>query len=143
MRFRTAHEDDLEDVAALLSEAELPPLESSQLLSDLIVAVEDRGVVGSVGLEVYGRSGLLRSMVIAPDKRAKGIGRELFRSLLARANELGLKELFLLTESATGFFDKLGFAALPRERAPDVIRDSRAYRELCPETVTLMRLPLA
>ncbi len=142
MKFRAVTEDELGEVSSLLSEAELPPLEVSPVLANLIVALDDSQVVACVGLEAYGRSGLVRSMVVAPDRRAKGLGRELFRSLLARAYELGLKELFLLTVDAEGFFNRLGFASVPLDRAPAQMQDSREYRELRPETATLMRLSL-
>lgn len=143
MRFRTAVDDDLDQVAALLAEAELPPVDASQSLSNLIVSFDDSQLVGCVALEFNARTGLVRSMVIAPDHRANGLGRELFRSLLARVYELGLKELFLLTVDTEGFFAKLGFTAVSRDRAPASIQGSREYRELCPETATLMRLSLA
>ncbi len=143
MKFRAAVEDDLSEVAALLVEAELPPLEPSQSLSNVIIALDDSQVVASVALVVYGRSGLLRSMVVAPDRRSNGLGRELFRSLLSRVYELGLKELFLPAVEAEGFFQKLGFKAVPRERAPGRIRDSRELRELWPESAALLRLLLA
>ena len=143
MRFRMAVDDDLDQVAGLLAEAELPPVDASQSLANLIVGFDDSQLAGCVGLEVNARTGLVRSMVVAPDHRANGLGRELFRSLLARAYELGLKELFLLTVDAEGFFAKLGFTAVPRDQAPGSIQDSREYRELCPETATLMRLSLA
>ncbi len=142
MQFRAAVEDDLSEVAALLAQAELPPLESTQSLSNVIVALDDSQVVGSAALEVYGRSGLLRSMVIAEERRSGGLGRELFRSLLSRVYELGLKELFLPPTDADGFFQKLGFKLVPRERAPGQIRDSRELREVWPETETLLRLTL-
>ena len=142
MKFRAATEDELEEVSSLLVEAEFPPLESSVVLPNLIVALDDSKVVACVGLEVYGRSGLVRLMVVAPDRRSKGLGRELFRSFLARAYELGLKELFLLTVDAEGFFTKLGFASVPMDKAPLRMQDSKEYRELRPETATLMRLRL-
>lgn len=143
MRFRRAVEDDLAEISVLLAEADLPSLETGQPLSNLVVALDDSQVVACVDLEIYGRSGLVRSMVVAADRRTNGIGRELFRSLLARAYELGLKELFLLAADAEGFFTKLGFAAVPRERAPGQIRDSKEVQGFYPETATLMRLALA
>ena len=143
MRFRAAVEDDLGEISSLLDQAELPPLESGQSLSSLIVALDDSQLIASVCLEVYGRSGLIRSMVVVPDRRAKGVGRELFRSLLSRAYELGLKELFLLPTDAKGFFEKLGFKAVAWERVPGPIRDGRELRDLSPETATLMRLSIA
>ena len=143
MRFRAAVEDDLGEISSLLDQAELPPLESGQSLSNLIVALDDSQLIASVCLEVYGRSGLIRSMVVVPDRRAKGVGRELFRSLLSRVYELGLKELFLFPTDAKGFFEKLGFKTVAWERAPGPIRDSRELWDLSPETATLMRLSLA
>ena len=143
MQFRAATEYELGEVSSLLAEAELPPLESGLVLANLILALDDSKVVACVGLEAYGRSGLVRSMVVAPHRRSSGLGRELFRSLLARAYELGLKELFLLTVDAEGFFTKLGFASVSRDETPAQVQDIREYRELLSETATLMRLRLA
>lgn len=143
MQFRAAVEDDLSAVAELLARAGLPPLESTQSLSNIIVAVDDSQVVGSAAFDVYGRSGLLRSIVVAEERRSSGLGRDLFRSLLSRVYELGLKELFTLPNQADGFFEKLGFKRVSRERAPGQIRDSRELRELGPQDETLLRLLLA
>ena len=85
----------------------------------------------------------LRSLAVRPERRGEGIASDLVSSLLSRAHELGLRELYLLTESAADFFAARGFEAIARDAAPEEIRQTREFREQCPESATLMRLSLA
>lgn len=142
MKLRRAKESDLARVSALLTEAGLPELDSRPNLSNLLVAELGGAVIGAVELQVYARAGLLRSLVVAPDERTRGVGHSLFHALLSRASELGLRDLYLLTETFPEFFDKLGFSALPRDEVPPEMRASPAFREPCPDSAAFMRLTL-
>jgi arsenate reductase len=142
VEIRAASSEELEAVQSLLREAGLAPLEASFHLRDLIVASEDSRVVGAGALEVRGRTGLLRAVVVAPDRRGRGIGSELFRSLRSRAYELSLRELLLLTLDAQPFFRELGFVEVPRDGVPSAIRARRLFREHHPDSAVPMRLSL-
>jgi amino-acid N-acetyltransferase len=52
-------------------------------------------------------------------------------SLFQRAFEAGAHELYLLTDSAGGFFEKLGFEWVDRSTAPEVIRSTRQFPGMC------------
>ena len=54
--------------------------------------------MGYGGYELYGEDVLLRSVVVLPAMRGKGLGRALTESLLARAGEAGARRAFLLTK---------------------------------------------
>ena len=143
MDTRRATKRDLERIRSLLEESGLPPLPSNVPLSNVIVALNDHEPVGSIALEVRARSGLLRSAVVSPDCRREGVGASLVRSLIARAHELGLRDLYLLTEDASEFFAAVGFEPIDRSDVPSEIRSTREYKEQCPESAEVMKLPLA
>jgi N-acetylglutamate synthase-like GNAT family acetyltransferase len=91
------------------------------------------------GLEACGAHALLRSIVVEGKARGHGYGRTLVSGLLAEAKKLGLKDAYLLTESAAPFFAKLDFIPCARESAPPEIVASRQFAELCPASAKLMR----
>ena len=141
MNPRRATAEDLKRATSVLDAAGRPPLGSDLPLANILVALEDSAVVGVVALEVRGLVGLVRSAAVGP--KHQGVGHSLLRSLLARALELSLRELYLLTEDAEGFFAKAGFSSIHRDAVPPEIRSTREFRERCSDTVTVMRLQLA
>lgn len=143
MEIRRAVPGNLEQAASLLRAAELPPIPDPFLLQNLLVCLESDRVIGVVALEVVGLRGLVRSLAVDPSHSRRGVGTSLLDSLMARAHELSLRELYLLTETSQEFFAGYGFVPVSRESVPQAIRSTRQYREQCPETATVMRLPLA
>ncbi len=139
MDTRRATTADLEPIRALLEAESLPPLPSNLALSNVLVAMEDDAPIGAIALEVVVRLGLVRSAVIAPGQRGRGVWESLLRSLISRAHELGLRELYVLTENTSAFFSGLGFLPVKPEEVPLEIQD---YREQCPESAAVLRLPL-
>lgn len=72
-------------------------------------------IEGFVCLKVApdGRSGEISSFFIAPESQKKSIGRLLWRKILERSKELGLKKLRLDSEPlSAGFYEKLGFEVI-------------------------------
>jgi amino-acid N-acetyltransferase len=53
--------------------------------------------------------------------------------------KLGIKNIFLLTETAEDYFLKKGYEFLPREQAPESIRQSSEFRHACPASAILMQ----
>ena len=143
MQNRKALGSNLGEVNSLLEANDLPPLPRGFPLANVLVALDGETVVGAVALEVASRRGLLRSAIVAQDHRRRGVGGSLVRSAISRAHELGLRELYLLTENAAAFFTSLGFADLPRDQVPREIQATREYREQCPESARVMCLPLS
>jgi len=81
--------------------------------------VEENGVIHGCGaLKVYSADlAEVRSVCMAPGTNGRGFGRLLTDHLLDEAERFGLKTVFALTV-APGFFEKLGFREVPRERFP-------------------------
>jgi amino-acid N-acetyltransferase len=104
-----------------------------------LIAMVDERRVGAIGLEDHGSFGLLRSVIVEPNARGRGVGLDLTRAMLDLALERGFRSLFLLTENAADFFMRLGFEPVPRSDAPTPIKESAEFKTLCPASATLMK----
>ncbi len=134
---------DLPALRPLLASADLPDEELERTLPDgLLVARTGGVVIGAVGLQPAGRDGLLRSLVVHPDWRGLGLGAALLAALEARARERGVDRLYLLTETAGGFFPRHGYAPAERGTVPDAVAATAEFRSVCPDTATCLRKTL-
>jgi GNAT superfamily N-acetyltransferase len=103
-------------------------------------AAKDHGFGGFVRI---GDIALLRSIVIAKDRRGQGSGTIILDGLIAQLRALGVSGAWLLTTAADNFFAKHGFARRPRTDAPAAIAATAQFRELCPDTAVLMHRALS
>jgi amino-acid N-acetyltransferase len=103
-----------------------------------IVAEAGGRVVGAAAIEPYGADGLLRSVVVAPPLRGTGLGQTLVAAAEVAARDLGVRDLYLLTETAIAWFPRLGYETLPRDGAPVPIATSVEFTVSCPDTGLLM-----
>ena len=90
-------------------------------------------------MEQYDEYGLLRSMATDPAYRNNGIASSLVATLFNYGKSLGLKEMYLLTETAENYFAKRGFQKINREETPAAIRQSAEFSHLCPSTAVVMK----
>jgi amino-acid N-acetyltransferase len=137
MNIRAATKRDVAIALELLQQAGLPTadLTSNNLA---LVAEDSSGTLGIIGLEEFGGVGLLRSLVVRPSARGRGIGQSLATALERLAHGRGISEMWLLTMDADEFFAGLGFRPRNREDAPDAIRGSEEFSNLCPANAVLM-----
>jgi len=132
--------DDLPALVALLAQAGLPHDDLAPHLAHFTVAEVDGELVGAGGYEAAGPGiGLLRSFVVRPDWRGRGLGRQLYDAVVAAAEGAGCTDLYLLTTTARDWFAGLGCVVVPRASAPAPIQATRQYAELCPASSVLMR----
>lgn len=94
--------------------------------------------VGYGGFEQYGSDALVRSLVIAPDHRGMGLGRNLLAVLLREAFDAGARTAWALTTDTVAFFGKAGFKLVTRDMAPATILTTRQAAGLCPSTAALL-----
>lgn len=144
---RAAGEEDWPVIQRLLADAGLPSDDlGARHAGNFLVAVDPGapppGIAGVIGLEGFGRVGLLRSLAVDPAQRGNGIGTMLVSALEERAGDAGLSELWLLTLDAEVFFWKLDYRIVDRDTAPDAIRRTPEFTTLCPATAHLMHKPL-
>jgi amino-acid N-acetyltransferase len=121
----------LEDVRSFLLSEGLPVHSLGDTPVTFFEAQTETGAtVGWGGLEQYGDQAILRSVVVNSVLRGLGTGRTLVEALIAQARGKGLSQLWLLTQSAEGFFAKLGFQTVPRHAPPPAILLSEEFRDL-------------
>lgn len=140
--FRQASTTDDSALRALLQAAGLPFEDVAAERQDFTVAVQDDRVVGGVALETFQGVALLRSLAVVEPLRGSGLGSALYDRVLARARQLGLSQLFLLTTTAAPFFERRGFRRVERSQAPDVVARSAQFATLCPASATCLALSL-
>jgi len=100
-------------------------------------------LVGVVGIEHYGRVGLLRSLAVIEAQRNHRHGRVLVSYAESWASQQGVEMLYLLTTTAAGFFARLGYEETPRSEAPAVISGTSQFAGLCPSSSIFMSKVLA
>jgi len=135
-------ERDAAAIADLLVANELPPDGMDALRATTVVARMNENIVGCAALELYDNAALLRSVAVHTDVRDRGLGRRLVHEMLARARATGVRDLYLLTLTAEDWFPRFGFEHIPRDQAPETIRQSDEFTTLCPDTAVLMQLSL-
>ncbi len=140
---RAATATDLPAVRALLQGAGLPLEGADDAFTHGVVAMAGDVVVGGAAVERYGTDGLLRSVVVSPAMRGNGVGRALVAAAEAMARDVGIGDLYLLTETAAAWFPRLGYDVLERAAAPEGIAGSWEFRFACVERGILMRRSLA
>jgi amino-acid N-acetyltransferase len=70
--------------------------------------------------------------------RGTGLGKRLVEAMEEHARACGVRDLYLLTVTAEGFFAGLGYRKLPREQAPPGIASTEQFSQLCPSSSSFM-----
>jgi amino-acid N-acetyltransferase len=137
-----ARSADLGAVIALLSTSGLPTADIERHIQSFVIARWHGHLIGTVGFENYGELGLLRSLCVEKSRRGQGTGRSLVSAIEAVVSTHGVREVYLLTTAAARYFETKGFATIPRDQAPDEIRQTTEFRSLCPSSAICMRKSL-
>jgi amino-acid N-acetyltransferase len=95
-----------------------------------MVAKGDKKIVGVIGLELYGRVGLLRSLCVDQAYRGQGIARMLNAKMMAYAHMQGIDRLYMFTFDAEKFASKLGFRKIDKKQLPKNIRSTWQFSKL-------------
>lgn len=133
---------DVEAIHELLRASNLPTEGIEPTTEILLVAKNEDRVLGGCAVEIYGLQGLLRSVVVAPDVRSAGIGGLLVEEAVRESAAVGLRELWLLTLDADGYFGRFGFETVDRRTVRGPVRESDEFARLCPDSAVCMRLHL-
>jgi amino-acid N-acetyltransferase len=139
---RPAKRKDLDDILKLLEEVSLPTLGVSKHLHNYLVARDGETLVGAIGMELYGETGLLRSAAVSPGWQGKGVGGRLYDALIGNARELGIDRLVLLTNTAEKYFARRGFKTIDRATLSGPVTLSVEFTDACPSHAVCMMLEL-
>ncbi|UCE14023.1 MAG: GNAT family N-acetyltransferase [Candidatus Heimdallarchaeota archaeon] len=131
-------DDDLQHVVSLLHESALPTEGVAEHFENYFVAKDAATIVGCAGLEIFDDVGLIRSVAVLMSHRGQGIGRKLVETIHNFSVEKGLKEIYLLTETAEDYFSNFEYTIIPREEANPKVKKSIEFISACPASAVCM-----
>ena len=131
---------DVPRICKLLSSSNLPTAGVEENWKTFVVARTSDGIVGCGGAEAYQFAALIRSIAVEPSHRKAGLGRRIVRQLLDRLAARGLREFYLLTTDAEGYFRKRGFKTIDRDEVHPQLFASPEFQDACPSDAICMRL---
>ena len=139
MHIVKATEQSRNEIVSLLKSQDLPTEDLPNALTDFYVAVDADELTGLIGMERYGHYGLLRSIVVHPHHRNKHIAETLVSHLEQAARSTGIKEMYLLTETADKYFSKKGYSTIARDEVPAELKQSSEFSHVCPISAVVMK----
>jgi N-acetylglutamate synthase-like GNAT family acetyltransferase len=129
--FHTVTEHDVEILRAFLRDADLTLAGLNEPTVHLWIEQDEAGtVIGSTGFELSrdGTHALIRSVAVAPDRRAAGAGSRLAMFALEQAARAGASCAWLFSRRSGPFWQKLGFTTADRERLAAVLPETQQVR---------------
>lgn len=136
--FSVACRNDLPKVRALLLEDGLPDEDIDEHIDHFMLAWDNGKLVGTVGMELPGSDGLLRSLCVHSNYRNRGIASGLCSRIEAYSRNAGVRRLYLLTTTAKNYFADRGYSVCSRESVPLAVQATAEFRFLCPCTAVCM-----
>ena len=130
---------DAPAILQLLRDAELPIDGLTDHLDTALVVRDGGAIVGCAALEVYADGALLRSVAVASSVRGRGLGRLLTNSAIGLAESLDRPVVYLLTQTAEGYYPQFGFVRIERAEVPASVQQSVEFRSVCPASAIVMR----
>jgi len=129
---------DLGPIRTLLEASGLPTSDLASASPKFLVIRDAGSIVAAGALQRFGSAALLRSVVVAPGQRSRGLGRRMTSELERLALSCGIVQLVLLTETAPEFFKRQGYRVIERSATPTAVQHSAEFRSLCPSSATCM-----
>jgi amino-acid N-acetyltransferase len=142
VRLQEATKEDIPLIVGLLRSNGLPYEDIASKICYLFIGYVGPRIIGIGGIEIHGKYGLLRSLVIEESLRGKGYGFALCDKLIEQGRLKGISEIHLLTTTAEDFFKKTGFERIERKVAPAVIQNTTEFKNLCPSSAVCMRMKI-
>jgi amino-acid N-acetyltransferase len=126
-------------VVALLEAEGLPASDLTEAhLEHFFFTGTDDAPSALVGLEIYGGSALLRSLVVSAAARTQGLGSALVLHAEEYAAAHQVHSIYLLTTTAEPYFERRGYQRIDRAQAPASIQSTREFASLCPASSAFM-----
>ena len=138
MNYRDAVTQDLVQIENLLKKYNLPVNDISEYIDNFVISEEENKIIGVGGYETHEEIALIRSIAVAQEFRGKSIGVNIYYLLEKKIKHIGIKEVYLLTETAADYFKKLGFTIKERTNTPKAVMQTKQFKEICPSTAIVM-----
>ena len=140
MEIKDAKQSDFGSVRELLNSCDLYNEDlTGEAGHRFVLAWQEDALVGSVGLEIFGETALLRSLAVQPGYRRRGVASELVKRIETEAANSNVRTLYLLTLTAEDFFAKRGYHRTDRELAPGPLQGSTEFKSVCPASAACMK----
>jgi len=127
------------EVISLLKKSDLPFEDiTPELLENFYAYNGKEGITGVVGLEIYDEAALLRSLAVESSERERGFGKSLVKFAENSAKRKNVKSIYLLTTTTQKFFERNGYVCIDRKEAPEAIKKTKEFSEICPSSSVFM-----
>ena len=138
-----SNDESLRGVVALLKANKLPYSDLSRERAVIVAYYGTKGeLIGSAALEIFGEDSLLRSICVVEEERGRAVGKSIVADMLERSKANHQKRIFLLTETAQHFFQKLGFKTIERGLVPQQVKASSEFASVCPSSAICMMIEI-
>jgi amino-acid N-acetyltransferase len=138
MRINEVNQNGFSEALALIKRNGLP-IEDISTSTKLFSITKDNEIAGTIGIEFYNQVALLRSLAVAETYRSKGIGGKLVEHIEKIAKQNAVKELILLTTTASDYFSKKAYRTIERNNVPEEIKKSSEFSSTCPSSAVIMK----
>jgi amino-acid N-acetyltransferase len=136
--FRKATKDDTEILKKFILQGGISNLGIEHYIEQFIIMeTEDKEIVGTVGLEVHGGYGLIRSLVMIRRITSEEILVRLLQEAIKMAKGQQVRAVYLLTK-VTPLFQTIGFYPVQFDRVPDEILATDHVSQYDKEQITMM-----
>jgi amino-acid N-acetyltransferase len=125
---RAARREEIPAISELIRSASLPVMEVEEWLDTFWVLEHGGEVAACAGIERYGDSAVLRSVVVAESLRGTGEGERLTKHALDWARTDGAVRCYLFTMDAAPFFARFGFEPCTLEDFEQAARQAWQWR---------------
>lgn len=142
MTIQKLNHTHLPDILALLRDSKLPSEDIDLGIQHFWGLISEDQIVGIGALEISGSSALLRSMAIDKHHQNRGLGKQVLQALVEGAKSEGIKQLYLLTETAEAFFKRNQFKVIERRCVPPEIATMEEFKSICPSSAICMTCKL-
>ena len=135
---KQATEREFDAIKKLLDDNNLPTTDIYQDNIQLFIGLIDDKIMSVIGLEKYKNVGLLRSLAVTDLFKNQQVGSRLIRHIVDLCASEHIDKIYLLTTTADKYFVKFGFTKIERIEAPDILKQTREFKDICPVSAVLM-----
>ena len=140
---RPAQRTDMASVRNVLTTVGLDEPARDDQFGSFYLLSNERGVVGTVTLEVLGDDAILRALAVDPVFRGAGYGWMLADMAVGQARWRGVRRIYLVTETASDFFAaKFGFRVVDRSTLSKQVASHETFARPTGAQLVAMRLDL-
>ena len=134
----------LPQIEILLQSSGLPFQDCRDHINNFAGVYANSELIAVGGVECLGVSGLLRSLAVQSNYQGQGLAALIVDYLHRGAIKQGIETLYLLTETAEGFFLKMGYSKIGRDQLPLEVSRTKQCQSLCPASAQALayRIPV-